>query len=50
MNAISKSASAAEVEELLKLGIDPGVKNEYGESALDLAVQLGLVKVIELLK
>ena len=44
------SASLAEVEELLRLGIDPGVRNEAGKSAMDVAVALGLVRIIERLK
>jgi ankyrin repeat protein len=47
MREVAASASLAEVEELLKLGIDPGVQNEDGETALDLAEGLGLVKVVE---
>jgi ankyrin repeat protein len=50
MQNVSRSPSLAEVEELLNLGIDPDVRNEYGESALDLATSLGLVNVIERLK
>ena len=50
MRKVSESASSAEVEELLKLGIDPGVRNENGETALDLAESLGLVRVIERLR
>lgn len=47
---VSESASLAEVEELLRLGIDPGVRNIAGESAMDRAVGLGLVRIIERLK
>jgi len=50
MRKVSRSPSVAEVEELLRLGIEPDVRNEAGESALDLAVSLGLVNVIERLK
>ena len=50
MRNVSRSPSVAEVEELLRLGIEPHVRNEAGESALDLAVSLGLVNVIERLK
>jgi len=50
MRQIAGSASLAEVEELLRLGIEAGLRNEAGESALDLAVSLGLVNVIERLK
>jgi ankyrin repeat protein len=35
---------------LMRMGIEPDVRNEAGESALDLAVSLGLVNVIERLK
>ena len=45
-----ESASLAEVEQLLQLGIDPEVKNEAGESAMDVAVGLGLVRIVERLK
>lgn len=50
MQNISQSPSLTAVEELLNLGIDPDVRNKYGESALDLATDLGLVNVIERLK
>jgi ankyrin repeat protein len=50
MNAVSKASSATDVEELLKLGVDPKVRNANGESAVDIATQLGLVKVIDLLE
>jgi ankyrin repeat protein len=50
MRKVAQSSSAAEVEELLQLGIEPDVRNQAGESALDLAVSLGLVNVIERLK
>jgi ankyrin repeat protein len=50
MRSVSRSPSVAEVEELLRLGIEPDVRNKAGESALDLAVSLGLVNVIERLK
>lgn len=50
MNAVAKSASAADVERLLTLGVARDVKNADGESALDIADQLGLVKVVDLLK
>jgi ankyrin repeat protein len=50
MRKIARSPSVAEVEELLRLGIEPDVRNQAGESALDLAVSLGLVSVIERLK
>lgn len=47
---IWESASLSDVEELIRLGIDPGVKNEGGESAIDVAVNLGLLRIIERLK
>jgi ankyrin repeat protein len=50
MRAVSKSASLAEVEELLRLGVDPGVQDVDGETALNLAESLGLVKVVERLR
>jgi ankyrin repeat protein len=50
MRRVSESASLPEVEELLRLGIDPGVQNEDGETALALAESLGLVKVVERLR
>jgi ankyrin repeat protein len=50
MRAVSKSASLVEVDELLRLGIEPGLRNSAGESALDMAVNLGLVRIIERLK
>jgi len=50
MRKVSQSPSVAEVEELLRLGIEPDVRNESGESAVDLAISLGLVNVIERLK
>ena len=42
---VSRSASLAEVEELLQLGVDLNLQNEDGETALDIAESLGLVKV-----
>ena len=50
MWSVSMSASLAEVEELLRLGIEPGARNEAGETALDVADSLGLVLVVERLK
>jgi hypothetical protein len=50
MRKVAGSPSVAEVEELLRLGIEADVRNQAGESALDLAVSLGLVNVIERLK
>jgi ankyrin repeat protein len=47
---VSKSASLAEVEELLRLGIDQSVKNEDGETAQDMAEGLGLLRVAERLR
>lgn len=40
----------ADVEELLRIGVEPSIRNEDGETALDLAESLGLVKVIERLR
>jgi ankyrin repeat protein len=50
MRKVAGSPSVAEVEELLRLGIEADVRNQVGESALDLAVSLGLVNVIERLR
>ena len=50
MRRVAKSASLPEVEELLRLGIDPGVQDEDGETALSMAVGLGLVRVVERLR
>ena len=50
MQRVSCSPSVAEVEELLRLGVKPEVRNQAGESALDLAVSLGLLNVVERLK
>jgi len=50
MRKVARSPSVAEVEELLRLGIEADVRNQAGESALDLAISLGLVNVIERLK
>ena len=50
MQKVSESPSVAEVEELLRLGIKPDVRNHDGESAMDLAVSLGLLNVIERLR
>jgi len=47
MNRVWRSASVAEVEELLRLGVNPDARNADGESAHDLALSLGLVNVIE---
>ena len=47
MRRVSQSASVNEVEELLRLGINPDVNNIDGESARDLAISLGLVNVIK---
>lgn len=44
---VFESASVAEVDELLRLGLEPAVRNEAGEFALDVAVGLGLVLVAE---
>ena len=50
MRKVSECAPLAEVEELLRLGIEPGVRNKAGETALDVADSLGLVLVVERLK
>jgi ankyrin repeat protein len=50
MQRVSCSPSVAEVEELLRLGVQPEVRNQAGESALDLTVSLGLLNVVERLK
>jgi ankyrin repeat protein len=50
MRKVSESTSLAEAEELLSLGIDPSVQNESGETALDLAESLGLVRIGERLR
>ena len=47
---VLESASLSEVEELLRLGVDPGLRNEGGETALDIAERLGLVKIGERLR
>jgi uncharacterized protein len=47
---VSESASLAEVEELLGLGIDSTIRNEAGESAMDVAAGLGLMRITERLK
>ena len=47
MRKVSESASLADVEELLARGVDQGVKNDAGETALDIAESLGLVKIVE---
>ena len=47
---VSESASLDEIEELLRRGVEPGVRNEAGESAMDVAVGLGLVRIVERLK
>lgn len=50
MRSVSESASLAEVEELLKLGVDPDARDIDGETALDMADSLGLVKLVERLR
>lgn len=47
---VSESASRAEVEELLRLGLDPDARNGVGETALDVAESLGLIQVAERLR
>src|SRR5882762_8973106 len=50
MRKVSESASLSDVEKLLQLGIDPGVRTEDGETALNLAENLGLEKIAERLR
>jgi hypothetical protein len=50
MRKVWESASLAEVEELLRLGVDQNTKNKDGETALDMAASLGLVKIVERLR
>ena len=50
MHTVSGSPSPREVEELLRLGADPSAQNEGGDTALDFAEGLGLLKVVELLR
>lgn len=50
MQKISGSASLAEVEELLRLGIDPKQQSEDGETALNIAESLGLVRIVDRLR
>lgn len=50
MRRVSESAPLAEVEELLRLGIDPDAREVGGEAALDMAESLGLAKVVERLR
>lgn len=50
MRSVSESASLAEVEGLLRLGVDPGARDIGGETALDMAESLGLVKMVERLR
>jgi uncharacterized protein len=50
MRKVSESASVDVVEKLLSLGVDPSLRNNDGESALELATELGLVNVIERLR
>lgn len=45
MQKVSESAPLSEVEKLLQLGVDQGVRTEDGETALGMAESLGLVKV-----
>ncbi len=47
---VSESPSLIEVEELLRLGVDPSLRNEFGETALDIAESLGLVKLVKRFK
>lgn len=50
MRKVSESATLAEVEQLLRLGVDPSLQNDAGETALDLAEGLGLTLVAERLR
>ncbi len=50
MRKVSESASLSDVEKLLQLGVDPSVRTEDGESALEMAENLGLLKVAERLR
>ena len=50
MRKVTECASSADVEMLLQLGIDPCVKNEAGETALEMAESLGLVNVAACLR
>ena len=45
MYKVSQSASLDEVDELLRLDVNPNLQNQDGETALDVAESLGLVKV-----
>jgi ankyrin repeat protein len=50
MRKVSECSSLADVETLLQLGVDPSLQSDDGETALDIAESLGLLKVIELLR
>src|SRR6185295_3561274 len=50
IQTVARSASLAEVEELLRLGIAPDARNNDGVSARDVAVSLGLTLVAERLR
>jgi ankyrin repeat protein len=50
MYRVPGAASLAEVDKLLEAGIDPHHQNEDGETALDRAEALGLIKVAERLR
>lgn len=47
MTTVSSSPTLSEVDELLQLGIDASHQNENGETAVELADQLGLAKIVE---
>jgi len=47
MKRVSQSVTVNEVDELLRLGINPDARNVDGESAHDLALSLGLVNILE---
>lgn len=50
MRKITESPSLSEVEELLRQGIDPNLRNADGQMAQDLAESLGLVNIVERLR
>jgi uncharacterized protein len=50
LSKVAESPSLGEVERLLQLGIDASLRNNDGQTALDVAESLGLVKIIEMLR
>jgi ankyrin repeat protein len=50
LRKIWETPSLAEVEELLRLGIDPGIANHDGDTALSMAENLGLTEIAERLR